>query len=509
MGRAKLENVMLGSKSSRKECFNKRCRGVFKKVYELAHICGASVRLTVEGEDGNIYHFHRRMSQALVPTAIANDLNENDISPSPPPHVIPPTHSTLAYNNFTSDSFPMAAPPPDHTSYKDIIPVNNHFIPGPTPIYSNGHTTHASSSYGANPSYGNIDEPAINSASASFNYHNNNGARGKDQYNNYTPLSNGGCNILQGITMANIDEYGDNMQELSMRNTNNNHMMMPQAIMLPPHELLPNSRASARPPNRLMFYNGGRTMVDTGVPVSRQLRQHLVSPQDSCNCFDCNKGFSARFFETITINHSLPPLHGDDRPFFQKAPFMGNIYFQASLQSLHDSGIILCGPLEAHEDIDMMASVANFISQECPLKSSTCSEPRDDELMLQGCTFDAHDDDSRQMPARTQEEENDGAHAIMALPIIEFPKDDEDPMGSDYGLPIYTPCCCGKKTCDDFIACLANSLHDENQDFEASQHHVVDYIDNNINTQHNQTVNIDDIMYQNFIDHGANTQHES
>ncbi|KAH7415332.1 hypothetical protein KP509_14G038300 [Ceratopteris richardii] len=75
--------------------------------------------------------------------------------------------------------------------------------------------------------------------------------------------------------------------------------------------------------NRYIFYNG-RTMLDTGIPVTRKLRAHLCP--DSCDCFDCMRGYSARCFEAFSNNVVDTPLQADDRTIFQKARLMGNAY---------------------------------------------------------------------------------------------------------------------------------------------------------------------------------------
>ncbi|KAI5056429.1 hypothetical protein GOP47_0028247 [Adiantum capillus-veneris] len=229
MGRAKLENVMLSSKSSRKECFNKRCRGAFKKIYELARICGAGVRMIIEGEDGNIYQFHRRLNPALHPKAVENDLDDTALATSGALAMI----DTPSHNIDPDMARPRTLPPPSTRSF-----------------------------------------------------------------------------------------------------------------------------SSKQSTNRYMFYNGGRTMLDSGMPVTRDLRQRLLDP-DNCNCFDCNNGYSNGLFETISVDHALPPLYGDDRPFFQKAPFMGNalsdMYMNPDIQ--HDNVAITSetegtGPTGISEDHD-------------------------------------------------------------------------------------------------------------------------------------------------------------
>ncbi|MCO5547314.1 hypothetical protein L7F22_000762 [Adiantum nelumboides] len=217
MGRAKLENVMLSSKSSRRECFNKRCRGAFKKVYELARICGAGVHVTIEGEDGNIYDFHRRLNPNLLPSAVQNDIEYSATAPAP---IFGAPAASLSHN---------------------------------------------------------IDEDIGYS----------------------------------GLMSHNITHH------------------------LP----LPSSRSSSKPTSRYMFYNGGRTMLDSGIPVTPELRRRLLLDSDNCNCFDCNKGYSNGLFETITMDHSLPPLYEDDRPYYQKILFMGDVSLDRYMQHViqHDS----------------------------------------------------------------------------------------------------------------------------------------------------------------------------
>ncbi|MCO5564220.1 hypothetical protein L7F22_017878 [Adiantum nelumboides] len=300
MGRAKLENVMLGSKSSRKECFNKRCRGVFKKVYELAHICGAGVRLIVEGEDGNIYHFHRRIRHSLLQNAIANDITIDDHSQQQLQYPTPQSFST----HDSLDNICAMGRPPPHPSYNptpaityidsnDDIPLSNLHCPPPYNSCANNYTGSTStSSYAAANTTFESNPPAYSCASGSnHNYYNN----AQDPYSSSCTPS------LRTAAMA-----------MSSRSNNMQMMGAVQALMLPPQ--LPSTHLSCRPTNRLMFYNGGRSMLETGVPVTSQLRRQLMDPL-SCDCFDCSRGYSTRFFETIQ-HRPLPPSPARRRPPF-------------------------------------------------------------------------------------------------------------------------------------------------------------------------------------------------
>ncbi|MCO5591102.1 hypothetical protein L7F22_045079 [Adiantum nelumboides] len=552
MGRAKLENVMLGSKSSRKECFNKRCRGVFKKVYELAHICGAGVRLIVEGEDGNIYHFHRRIRHSLLQNAIANDITIDDHSEQQLQY---PTHQSYNPHDSLDNIGAMGRPPP-HPSYNstpaityidsnDDIPLSNLHcpIPGSTPPrYNNSCANNHAGSTSCTPSYAaantsfESNPPAYSCASGSnYNYYNN----AQDPYSSScTPcsaLSNGGNGSMGGTPSTTYNEdYGDNMQQLQqavdqMSSRSNNMQMMGavQALMLPPQ--LPSTRLSCRPTNRLMFYNGGRSMLETGVPVTSQLRRQLMDPL-SCDCFDCSRGYSTRFFETINIDHSLPPLHGDDRPFYQKAPFMGSTYVSLQFYDMNSQYWPHLQPQnlshhnalpQEYQHLDVKESTYNF----------SVNESTYGNLMLQGRTFQPpHDRDSKPLLMRTQgipfndnpplallsfqldltyvlpnnniflqgEQTEDSTHALAeenTQPIVHFPNHHDDPLDENYEFH----CCCGKENCDDFVACLTNSLpDDEHLDFEASHQHVLDYTNPNIDNQCSQSVNFDAIVHPNF-----------
>ncbi|KAH7415331.1 hypothetical protein KP509_14G038200 [Ceratopteris richardii] len=109
MGRAKLETLLLGSNSNRKECFNKRCKGILKKLYELSHICGAGVRLIIKGEDGNIYIFHRRMNSDFRTAATEKDLDDDKDANDAPSSDL----STLATLSFEYSA---------HTAHEQCIP---------------------------------------------------------------------------------------------------------------------------------------------------------------------------------------------------------------------------------------------------------------------------------------------------------------------------------------------------------------------------------------------------
>ena len=83
MGHGKLENVLIEKKGSRKDCFNKRNRGILKKLYQLAYISGCGVHLVIQAEDGNIYEFHRKMNPVLQKTILqASLLNSSSMKNS-------------------------------------------------------------------------------------------------------------------------------------------------------------------------------------------------------------------------------------------------------------------------------------------------------------------------------------------------------------------------------------------------------------------------------------------
>eukprot|EP00249_Psilotum_nudum_P025908 c30996_g1_i1 orf=129-1058(+) len=61
MGRRKLDPGQLRLvDQDRRDSFFKRCKGLFKKAHDLSTLCGCSVYLLVEGEDGRVYGLHRK-----------------------------------------------------------------------------------------------------------------------------------------------------------------------------------------------------------------------------------------------------------------------------------------------------------------------------------------------------------------------------------------------------------------------------------------------------------------